>query len=147
MLLLNRAFYGLRMNWIPTLVALGNLTLNVALFAALYPVGVWGLPLATSLSNLAGALALAVLLWRRVGGIDTGATLFALGRIILAAAVSSGLAALVWWGTDAVAGREAVGQILSVGLGLGAGTAAYLGACRLLGVRELGSLLALRRAP
>jgi putative peptidoglycan lipid II flippase len=147
MLLLNRAFYGLRMNWIPTLVALGNLTLNVALFAALYPVGVWGLPLATSLSNLAGALALAVLLWRRVGGIDTGATLFALGRIILAAAVSSGLAALVWWGTDAVAGREAVGQILSVGLGLGAGTAAYLGACRLLGVRELGSLIALRRAP
>jgi hypothetical protein len=26
------------------------------------------------------------------------------------------------------------------------GTVAYLGACRLLGVRELGSLLALRRA-
>src|SRR6188768_2205878 len=67
MLLLNRAFYGLRMNWIPTLVALGNLVLNVALFAALYRVGVWGLPLAVSLSNLAGAVALAILMWRRLG--------------------------------------------------------------------------------
>ena len=35
MLLLNRAFYGLRMNWIPTLVALGNLVLNVP-FRRLY---------------------------------------------------------------------------------------------------------------
>ena len=37
MLLLNRAFYGLQANWIPTVVALGNLALNVALFAAFYP--------------------------------------------------------------------------------------------------------------
>ena len=36
MLLLNRAFYGLQANWIPTVVALGNLALNVALFAAFY---------------------------------------------------------------------------------------------------------------
>ena len=56
MLLLNRAFYGLQANWIPTFVALGNLALNVALFAAFYSLGVWGLPLATSLSNLAGAV-------------------------------------------------------------------------------------------
>ena len=146
MLLLNRAFYGLRMNWIPTLVALGNLVLNVALFFALYTVGVWGLPLATSLSNLAGALALAVLMWRRVGGVDTGATLFAIGRIIVASIVASGLAVLVWWGVDAEVGRSILGQILSVGLGLLVGTLAYLGACRLLGVRELGSLFALRRA-
>ena len=66
MLLLNRAFYGLQSNWIPTFVALGNLALNVALFAAFYPLGVWGLPLATSLSNLAGAVALLVLMQRRV---------------------------------------------------------------------------------
>jgi hypothetical protein len=50
----------------------------------------------------------------------------------------------VWWGIDAVVGRSTIGQILSVGLGLGVGTAGYLGASRLLGVRELGSLLALR---
>jgi putative peptidoglycan lipid II flippase len=146
MLLLNRAFYGLRLNWIPTLVALGNLVLNVILFAALYRVGVWGLPLATSLSNLAGAVALAVLMWRRVGGVDTGATMLALGRIVVAAAVASGLAVLVWWGLDAVLGRSTLGQIVSVGAGLGIGTAAYVGACRVLGVRELGSLFELRRS-
>ena len=145
MLLLNRAFYGLRLNWIPTLVALGNLVLNVILFAALYRVGVWGLPLATSLSNLAGAVALAVLMWRRVGGADTGATMLALGRIVAAAVLASGLAVLVWWSVDAAAGRSTLGQVVSVGAGLGIGTVAYVGACRVLGVRELGSLFELRR--
>ena len=145
MLLLNRAFYGLQSNWIPTLVALGNLVLNVALFVAFYHLGVWGLPLAVSLSNLAGAVALAVLMWRRVGGVEAAATLTALTRIIVASVVASGLAVLVWWAVDTALGRGTVGQILSVGLALGVGTAAYLGACRVLGVRELGSLLALRR--
>ena len=94
MLLLNRAFYGLQSNWIPTLVALGNLVLNVALFVAFYRLGVWGLPLAVSLSNLAGAVALAVLMWRRVGGVEAAATLTALTRIIVASVVASGLAVL-----------------------------------------------------
>ena len=145
MLLLNRAFYGLQANWIPTLVALGNLVLNVILFVALYPVGVWGLPLAVSLSNLAGAVALAILLWRRVGGVEAATTLTALARIIVASVAASVVAVAVWWGLDALVGRGIVGQIVSVGLALGLGTVAYLGASRLLGVRELGSLLALRR--
>ncbi len=145
MLLLNRAFYGLQSNWIPTLVALGNLVLNVLLFVAFYGLGVWGLPLAVSLSNLAGAVALAVLMWKRVGGVELGATLSALARILVASVVASGLAVAVWWAIDAALGRSTVAQILSVGLALGLGTAAYLGSCRLLGVRELGSTLALRR--
>ncbi len=145
MLLLNRAFYGLKANWIPTLVALGNLVLNVALFAALYRVGVWGLPLAVSLSNLAGAVALAILMWRRIGGVDAASTLTALMRIIVASVVASALAVGIWWAVDAAVGRSMIGQILSVGLGLGVGTVGYLGVSRLLGVRELGSLFALRR--
>ncbi|MCZ7588158.1 MAG: murein biosynthesis integral membrane protein MurJ [Gaiella sp.] len=144
MLLLNRAFYGLQANWIPAVVACGNLVLNVVLFAALYPVGVWGLPLAVSLSNLAGALALAILMWRRVGGVEMAATLTALARILVASVAASAVAVGVWWALDAALGREILGQLVSVGLGLGAGTVVYLGACRLLGVRELGSLLGLR---
>ena len=145
MLLLNRAFYGLQSNWTPTFVALGNLALNVVLFAAFYRLGVWGLPLATSLSNLAGRGRadrpdVAAGERRRGGDDDHGAR-----RIILASVVASGVAVLVWWGVDGALGRSIVGQILSVGLGLGAGTLAYLGACRVLGVRELGSVLALRR--
>jgi peptidoglycan biosynthesis protein MviN/MurJ (putative lipid II flippase) len=145
MLLLNRAFYGLQANWIPTLVALGNLALNVVLFAALFRVGVWGLPLAVSLSNLAGAVALAILMWRRVGGVAAAATLTALTRIIVASVVASALAVAVWWAVDAALGRSTIGQVLSVGLGLAVGTLGYLGVSRLLGVREVGSLFALRR--
>ena len=146
MLLLNRAFYGLQSNWIPTYVALGNLALNVVLFAALYPVGVWGLPLATSLSNLAGAVVLLVLMQRRVRtGAETAATLSALARILVASVIASGVAAVVWWGLDAALGRSFGGQVVSVGVGLTLASGAYLLASRLLGVRELGSLFALRR--
>jgi putative peptidoglycan lipid II flippase len=146
MLLLNRAFYGLQSNWIPTYVALGNLALNVALFAAFYPLGVWGLPLATSLSNLAAAVVLLVLMQRRVRtGVEAAATLSALARILVASVIGSAVAALVWWGLDEALGRSLGGQIVSVGLGLTIATVAYVLACRVLGVRELGSLLALRR--
>jgi putative peptidoglycan lipid II flippase len=146
MLLLNRAFYGLQSNWIPTFVALGNLVLNVALFAAFYPLGVWGLPLATSLSNMAAAVVLLVLMQRRVrAGVAMAVTLSALARILVASVVGAGVAALVWWGLDSALGRSLGGQIVSVGLGLGIATGAYVLASRALGVRELGSLLALRR--
>ena len=147
MLLLNRAFYGLQSNWIPTFVALGNLALNVALFAAFYSLGVWGLPLATSLSNLAGAVALFALMRRRGIGAELSSTPRGsvpdrprLGRS------PTGLAVLAWWAIDSLLGRSVGAQILSVGVGLAAATGAYLLACRRLGVRELGSLLALRRS-
>ena len=147
MLLLNRAFYGLQENWIPTVVALGNLALNVALFGAFYSLGVWGLPLAVSLSNLAGAVALVVLMRNRVRDVDARATAGALGRIVAASIAAAGLSVLAWWGVDAVVGRSLGAQLVSVGLGLGVATIAYLAACRALGVRELGSLLGLRGAP
>ncbi len=119
MLLLNRAFYGLQSNWTPTLVALGNLRPQTSRSSPPSTASaVWGLPLAVSLSNLAGAVALAVLMWRRVGGMDAATTLTALTRIVVASVVASGLAVLVWWAVDAGLGRSTVGQILSVGLAL-----------------------------
>ena len=145
MLLLNRAFYGLQENWLPTVVALGNLALNVALFGAFYSLGVWGLPLAVSLSNLAGAVALVVLMRNRVPDVDVRATLGALVRILVASTVAAGLAVLAWWGLDAGLERSLGAQIVAVGLALGVATGAYLVACRALRVRELGSLLSLRR--
>src|SRR5213079_2715441 len=69
MLMLNRAFFSLQSNWVPTVVALGNLALNAALDAAFYRFGVWGIPLSTSIVNVAGTGALLVLLRRRLGGI------------------------------------------------------------------------------
>ena len=68
MLMFNRAFFSLQRPWLPTWVALGNLGLNAVLDAAFYRFGIWGIPLSTSLVNIAGTAALVILLQRELGG-------------------------------------------------------------------------------
>jgi len=143
MLMLNRAFFSLQENWLPTLVALANLTLNAALDAAFYSFGTWGIPLATTVVNVAGAVLLFGLLRRRLGRIDLRQTAPALGRILVASAFAA-LAFLVWLPLDHSFGRSFGGQLGSLLPALAVATGLYLGACRLLGVRELDTLLALR---
>ena len=144
MLLLNRAFFSLQENWIPTLVALGNLALNAALDTAFYRLGTWGIPLATSIVNVAGTVVLFLLLRRRLGRLELRETIDSVARIVVASAAVAGASFGVWYGIDQAAGRAFAGQLASVGFALVAGTAAYLLVCRALKVRELGALLALR---
>ena len=143
MLMLNRGFFSLQAPWTPTWAALASLVLNVALYAALYRVGTWGIPLAISLSNVAGAALLIVLLRRRIGGLSLRGTLRTLLLVALASAVLAGVAYGVWRGLDEALGRSLGAQIVSVGGGLVLGGLAYLISCRLLGVRELEALLSL----
>jgi putative peptidoglycan lipid II flippase len=145
MLMLNRAFFSLQSNWVPTLVALGNLSVNAALDAAFYRFGTWGIPLATSLANVFGTVVLFVLLRRRLGSLELTETLDSIARIVGASAVLAGASFGIWYGLDQALGRSFLGQLASVGLALAAGVAVYLLACRALKVRELGALLALRR--
>jgi putative peptidoglycan lipid II flippase len=144
MLMLNRAFFSLQSNWIPTAVALGNLGLNAALDWAFYRFGTWGIPLATSVVNVAGSATLLILMRRRLGRIDFGEIADSVMRIVVASAIVAGVTYGVWYGLDQVTGRSFVGQLVSVGTALAAGVAVYLVACRALRVRELGALLALR---
>ena len=144
MLMLNRGFFGLQAPWTPTFVALGNLLLNTALYAAFYRVGVWGIPLAISLANVAAAAALLILLRRRLGRIDFRETSASLVRIIAASVVLAAVCYAVWRPLDDVLGRSFGAQVLSLGTALVAGAAAYGISCRLLGVRELDALLSLR---
>ncbi len=144
MLMLIRAFFSLQRPWLPTWVALANLGLNAVLDAVLYPVGVWGLPLATSLVNIAGTAALLVLLRREIGPLDFRATASATLRIAVASVPLAGAALVVWWGLDEALGRSFVAQLVSVTAAILAGGAVYLAACRALGVRELQALLSLR---
>ncbi len=144
MLMLNRGFFSLQAAWIPTWAALGTLILNVALYAALYRVGVWGVPLAISLSNVAGAALLVALLRRRIGGLALRGTLRTLLLVTVASAALALVAYAVWRGLDEALGRSLGAQIASVGAGVAAGGAAYLISCRLLGIRELEALLSLR---
>jgi len=145
MLMLNRGFFSLQAPWVPTLVALLLVAVNTALYALLYRVGVWGIPLAISLANIAGVALLFVALRRRAGPIELRQTTRSFLLVTLAAAVLAAVAYGVWWVLDDALGRSFLAQLVSLGAALVAGGAAYLVACRLLRVPELSTLLSLRR--
>jgi putative peptidoglycan lipid II flippase len=144
MLMLNRAFFSLQSNWIPTLVALGNLFLNAALDAAFYRFGTWGIPLSTSIVNLAGTGVLLFFLRARLKRIELRETGSVYARVLIASAALGGIAFGTWDGLDHAVGRSFGGQLVSVGVALGVGTCTYLVACRALRLREMDALLALR---
>jgi putative peptidoglycan lipid II flippase len=145
MLMLNRAFFSLQNAWIPSAVALGNLILNAALDAALFRVGIWGIPLATSIVNIAGTVALLVLLRRRLGRLQGRQTIDAYVRTAVAAGLAAAVAFGTWYGLDQWLGRSLGAQIASVGLGVSLAAAAFLGAARILRIQELDALLSLLR--
>jgi putative peptidoglycan lipid II flippase len=144
MLLLNRAFFSLQSNWVPTWIALGNLVVNAALDAVFYRFGTWGIPLATTVVNIVGTAALLVLLRRRLGRVEFGGIAAALVRIVAAAGALAAAAYGVWRVLDGALGRGTVSQVVSLGTALVVGGAVYVAACLLLRVRELDALRSLR---
>ena len=149
MLMLTRGFYGLQSNWLPTAIGVATLVLNAILDVVLYPVGVWGIPLATSLVNIVGVALLVYFLWRRVGDVHLHRVAGAIVRISVAAAFLGAAAFAVWYPLDRALGRSAAAQVVSLGAALAVGAVVYLAACRALRVRELAALreLVSRRAP
>jgi putative peptidoglycan lipid II flippase len=146
MLMLNRGFFSLQSPWIPSWVAFGNLGLNALLDAVFYRLGFWGIPLSTSLVNIAGTWALLVLFRRRMGGFGLTETARSFALVTVSSAALAAVAWTVWRLLDAELGRALPAQVVSLGLGLLLGYAAFFGACRVLGVRELETMLRLRRA-
>ncbi len=144
MLMLNRGFFSLQQPWIPTAVALAILVLNVALYAVFYRVGAWGIPLAISLSNIAGVGMLLVALRRRMGRLDLRETIRSFVLVAAASVLLATVSYSVWAALDDALGRSFLAQLASLGAALLAGGAAYFLACRALGVRELAALLSLR---
>jgi putative peptidoglycan lipid II flippase len=140
MLMLNRAFFSLQSNWIPTAIALGNLFLNGILDYAFYRFGVWGIPLATAVCNVAGTWALLVLLRRRLGRMHGGEIARTVARVGVVSAVVGAVAWLVWKPLDSALGHSFGAQVVSLGLALVAAAAIYLVGCRALRVRELDTL-------
>ena len=140
MLMLTRGFYGLQSNWLPTVIAVGTLGLNAVLDVALYRVGVWGIPLATSLANIVGTGFLVFYLRRRVGGLDLTRVGDAIVRVTLASVALGAVAFAVWYALDRALGRSTAAQIVSLATSLVLGSIVYLGSCRLLRVRELAAL-------
>jgi putative peptidoglycan lipid II flippase len=140
MLMLNRAFFSLQSNWIPTVIALGNLFLNGILDFAFYRVGVWGIPLGTAVCNIAGTWALLVLMRRRLGRLDGGETASTVARVVLVSAVVAGVSYAIWKPLDSSLGHSFGAQVVSLGLALAAAIGTYYVGCRTLRVRELDTL-------
>jgi putative peptidoglycan lipid II flippase len=144
MLMLNRGFFSLQSPWIPTAVALANLALNVVLYAIFYRVGVWGIPLAISLANIAGVAMLLFALRRRIGRLDLTATVRSFVLVSIASAALAAVSYGVWRVLDDALGRSFAAQLVSLGAALALGGIVYIVACKALRVREIEALLSLR---
>lgn len=140
-LLVIRTFFSLQRPWLPTAVAAGGVVLNALLDLVLYrPLGVGGIPLATSIVSLVTFLALAWLLADRIGGLRAPFVLDGFGRCLVASAISALLAWSSWQVLDETLGRSFPAQALSLGVALAGAALAYAAACRAFWVPELERL-------
>ena len=142
--MLNRSFYAVQTNWVPTGIALGAVALNATFDAVFYRLGIWGIPLATATVNVIVAIVLVAMLRRRVGLRHLGRTLDAVLRVLVAAALAAGAAFTAWYLLDVSLGQGLVAQLVSLGCAFTVGFLVYLGGARALGLRELEALLLLR---
>lgn len=145
-LLLIRAFFSLQEPWLPTKIAAVGLVLNIILDLILYkPLGVAGIPLATSVVSLITFLMLLDALRRRVGRIDTAWLTDGFIRCAAAAGVLAVLSWATWHILDGLLGRSLPAQAVSVGMALLMGVISYLAAAQAFAVPELSQLARLRR--
>ena len=144
MLILNRSFYAIQTNWIPTGIALGAVGINALFDAIFYRLGIWGIPLATSTVNIFASTVLLVMMRRRIGLAHLSRTFAVVLRVLLAGAVAAVMAFVAWYALDQALGRGFVAQIVSLGTAFAVGGLLYLGLGRSLGLRELEALLLLR---
>jgi putative peptidoglycan lipid II flippase len=140
--LLNRAFYSIKMPWLPLFAGVVNLALNLVLDLVLYkPLGVGGITLATSLVSTFNFFALMFLLSPRIGGVDARRVSWSALRSVVAALPMSAVAYEVWWLLDSALGRSTGAQFAAVGLAYLAGGATYLLAAGAMGMNELRDVL------
>jgi putative peptidoglycan lipid II flippase len=137
-LLLTRTFFSLQRPWAPTGLATANLVVNAIVSLALYkPFGIAGLVIGTAVASAGMTLGQAFVLRRLLHGtLEGAATLAALMRIAVSAALLGLVSYATWWAVDELVGRSLLGQVLSVGFAALTGAVAYAGAVLALRVRE-----------
>jgi putative peptidoglycan lipid II flippase len=145
-LLQTRTFFSLQKPWQATALATIDLVVSALAALALYkPFGVGGIVAGTGIGTTVAVIAQAVILRRRFGGLELR-RLFSTGlRITIAAAALAGVGWLVWDVLDEALGRGLLGQIVSLGVGLGAGGLVYVAVVKLLRVEELEQMTRLLR--
>jgi putative peptidoglycan lipid II flippase len=145
-LLQTRTFFSLQRPWQATALATIDLVVSGLAALALYePFGVGGIVAGTGIGTTAAMIAQAVILRRRFGGLELRRLLSTATRITIAAAALAGVSWLVWDVLDELLGRGLGGQIVSLGVGLGAGGLVYVAVAKLLRVEELEQMTRLLR--
>jgi putative peptidoglycan lipid II flippase len=141
-LLLIRAFFSLQQPWLPTAVAGIGVVLNAVLDALLYqPMGVGGIPLATSITSLATFLVLLYYLSDRTGGLDLRFVAEGFVQALLAAVAAGLLAWLTWRVLDDALGRSLIAQMVSVGAAAAATVLAIVAAARAMNMPEMTAIV------
>ena len=132
-------FYALGSSRTPAAISLAAVTLNIGLNLLLVEIlGYRGLALGTSIAALANALALLVLLRRRLDGLDLARVLTLLGKVAVA---SAAMGTAAWIAHDRLldlwAGAGLAVRVSRLAAGIGAGLAVLVLTARLLRLREL----------
>jgi putative peptidoglycan lipid II flippase len=127
-LLLTRTFFAVQRPWIPTRLAGLNMIVDIIVSIALYkPLGIAGLVIGTAVANAV----MTALQFHRLkvgfnGDLEGHQTLMITVRILVCSALMGAVGWGAWKLVDGVLGRSLPAQIISVGLGLAAATAAYV---------------------
>jgi putative peptidoglycan lipid II flippase len=141
-LLLTRSFFSLQRPWVPTVLALGSLVVNAIIsFALAGPLGIGGIILGTIVSNAVLVIAEAIWLRDALGGFETLETLSTMAGILLGSVILGWLSYFVWEALDSLLGRSFGAQVISVGLSLTIGGAAYAGVVLGLRIPEARQIL------
>lgn len=115
-LLLIRAFFSLKAPWLPTIVSMLTLAVNVVADLLLYrTAGIAGIALATSIVNVVSFAVLYVLLQRKVGLLGTVRTARVLGLAAVASAASAAIGLATCLLVERVLGTGMAGRLLGVG--------------------------------
>jgi putative peptidoglycan lipid II flippase len=126
-LLLSRTFFALKRPWIPTKLAGINMVVDIIVSLALYkPFGIAGLVIGTVSANvIMTGLQLRRLRIGFDGRLEGAQTMMITVRIIVATAIATAVAYLIWKGLDSLLGISLVAEILSIGIALAAAGGLY----------------------
>jgi hypothetical protein len=100
---------------------------------------------ATVIATVSSVIAEVVILRRQLDGLELARLMATAARVLVAAALLAGVSYLVWNGLDQALGRGTVAQIVSLGVALAAGFAAYVGAVLAMRVPEARQIMRLAR--
>ena len=143
-LLLTRTYFSLQAPWTPTALAGVTLIINAGVSGALYgPFGIAGVVIGTAVASAAMTVGQAYFLRPRIGGLELPVTARAVAKMLVAAAALAGVAYGVWYVLDDALGRALIAQVISVGVALVAGTAAYIAAVLALRITEARQIVQL----